>query len=93
MSQRVELPKGCYGLDVPGGGRYDATRPGGHVTVSEGDARKIRKANGESGMLTAGAGLVIGTRRGQRCTSQTCGFLAQVWAKSCPRCNSPTTEE
>lgn len=93
MSQRVELPSGCYGLDVPGGGRYNATRPGGHVTVNDSDARRIKKSNGESGMLTAGARLTIGTRRGQRCTSQTCGFLAQAWATKCPRCDSPTVEE
>lgn len=93
MSQRVELPKGCYGLDVPGGGRYNATRSGGHVTVTDTDARKIKSANGDSGMLGSATRLALGTKRGQRCTSETCGFLAQVWAQSCPRCSSPTIEE
>lgn len=83
MSQRVELPKGCYGLDVPGGGRYDASRSGGHVTVSDADAAKINKANGQSGMLRAATALAIGTKRGMRCS---CSFLAQAWATSCPRC-------
>lgn len=93
MSQRVELPRGCYGLDVPGGGKYNATRSGGHVVVSDRDASLIKKANGESGMLKAGAGVTIGTRNGRRCDSSDCGFLAQNWSQECPRCGSPTTQE
>ncbi len=96
MSQRVELPKGCYGLDVPGGGKYNATRSGGSVTVSDRDAAKIKKANGQSGMLSAGTALTIGTRTGKRCNDDNdrgCGFLAQGWSISCPRCGSTVTEE
>lgn len=91
MSQRVELPKGCYGLDVPGGGKYDATRTGGSVTVSDRDAALINRANGQSGMLKAATALTIGTKRGKRCA---CSFLAQSWATSCPRCGgTELTEE
>jgi hypothetical protein len=92
MTERVALPPGCYGLDMPGGKKYTADKPGSTITVEDHHAKQIAKSsNAYHGIVSGGASYSVGTRTGRRCTS--CGFLAQSWSSTCPRCDGPTEAE
>ena len=89
---RVSLPPGCYGLKVRGMGKTPNVRPGSSVTVTDEQARAIKKSpNGQLGIVSAGQSLAIATKKGRWCGA--CRFLAQSWSVACPRCGGATTEE
>jgi hypothetical protein len=88
MSARVELPKGCYGLECADGTKYTAD-PGGHIEVSDRHAAAIKTSqHGQIGMLSASKAYHLGTKRGRRCPR--CHFLGQAWSVECPRCGTLT---
>lgn len=88
MTTRVELPPGCYGLQMADGTQYDA-KPGGAVTVEDRHASAIKTStNGKAGVLSATKAYSLGTKTGRRC--EPCGFLGQAWSTSCPRCGGAT---
>lgn len=92
---KVNLPGGakggCYGIKMEDGTVYKG-RPGKAVEVEDHHARAISKSsNGKLGIVSSSVALGIGTRLGKRCT--TCGFLAQGWSSSCPRCGGEVLEE
>lgn len=91
MSEKVALPPGCYGLDLPGGQKVTG-KPGSTVTVEDHQAKLINKSsNAHYGIVSSGLSYTVGTRHGRRCVS--CHFLAQSWSTTCPRCGEETTEE
>jgi hypothetical protein len=86
---RVQLPDGCYGLEMASGRKYDAPRSGGTVEVDPADARYIGTSfYGQSGIMRGGEQFCIGTRKGRRCPE--CTRIWQAWSALCPRCNKPT---
>jgi hypothetical protein len=90
---RVQLPDGCYGLDMADGKKYTA-RPGDYVNVSDNHARQIKKSfYGGSGIMRGGEQFVIGTRAGRWCRSCAPARLWNSWNATCPRCGAETTEE
>lgn len=92
MSERVALPPGCFGLSMPDGKKYTASRPGQTVTVEDRHAKQIEKSsNGHHGIVSGGMSYGVGTKGGRRCTG--CAFLAQSWSHQCPRCGADTVEE
>jgi hypothetical protein len=89
----LELPPGCFGIQMPNGQEFNS-KPGGKVDVPDEYVPAINASNaGRNGIVTTGRSYALGTPRGMRCTSSECGFLAQAWATECPRCKSPTQEE
>lgn len=87
---RVQLPKGCYGLEMADGSTYNG-KPGGHVDVDDRHAASINTStNGQLGLVSSTRYLSIGTRVGRRCPA--CQFHAQAWSTTCPRCGT-TTED
>lgn len=84
MTQLVQLPPGCAGLD-PGGGQRPimADRPGGHVTISDAhaDALNEQPGNGTAGVVNGRPGMVLATRKGQRCPA--CDRRWQAWTTEC----------
>lgn len=92
MSEKVALPAGCYGLDMPDGTKYSG-KPGSTVTVEDHHAKQVQRSSNAHWGIISGRGVYtgIGTKRGRRCDD--CGFLAQAWSTACPRCAGHTTEE
>jgi hypothetical protein len=96
VATTLQLPSGCYGIQMPGGQEING-RPGGRISVPDEYVPAIKASNaGRNGILDTQRGTALGTRRGRRCLDQYeqgCTFLAQAWSTSCPRCGSPTQEE
>jgi hypothetical protein len=89
---RVNLSPHCYGVKDAATGKKINGKPGGTITVSDETAKRItRSSNGQLGIISGGESLAIGTKTGRRCTA--CGFLAQAWSESCPRCGGVTEKE
>jgi hypothetical protein len=92
MPTRVQLPKGCTGLDARDGKRYDATRPGGSVVIEDRHASQLAasaNSNRSTGLLSANQPLSFGTKAGRWCAA--CRRLWNVWNDSCPRCGGSTS--
>lgn len=86
---KVQLPEGCYGLDMADGKKYKANRPGGTVEVSSKDAHYIDTSfYGQQGIMTGRERFSFGTRKGQWCGP--CRRLWNVWNKTCPKCGAET---
>jgi lipopolysaccharide biosynthesis regulator YciM len=91
MSQRIELPPGCKGLDFPDGSRYGA-RPGTHVMVEDHHADQIKTSIHDApGVLRSQRTHMLATKAGRWCVP--CRFAAQIWSVECPKCGRPTTLE
>lgn len=89
---RVQLPPGCYGIDLPGGGRYSG-KPGSVVDVSDEHARAINKSwYSATGVMSAEQQYAIGTRTARVCS---CNPLRRwnSWSITCPRCGAETSLE
>jgi hypothetical protein len=85
----VQLPDGCYGLDMANGKQYTAG-PGGRVDVDAADAKFIGTSfYGQSGIMRGGPQFSIGTKTGRWCAA--CKRAWQNWSASCPRCGADTT--
>lgn len=86
---KVQLPEGCYGLDMANGKKYKADKPGGQVEVSAKDAHYIDTSfYGQTGIMSGRESFTFGTRKGQVCAP--CRRLWNVWSKQCPRCGEDT---
>jgi hypothetical protein len=86
---KVNLPPGCYGFDAKDGTRYNANRPGGHVTVDDRHARAINQGQyGQQDFISAKGAQSFGTKAGQLCES--CGRTWNAWNSVCPKCDIPT---
>jgi hypothetical protein len=92
---RIQLPDGCYGLDMAdGSGKKYTARPGDRVEVSDNHARMIRNSYyGSAGIMSGSEQYAIGTKRGRWCTTCQPARIWNVWNASCPRCGADTTEE
>lgn len=89
---RIALPPGCYGLKFANGSKTPNARPGSSITVSDEQARAIRKSsNGRLGIVGSQQVTAFRGGHGRRCTS--CSFLAWGWSMTCPRCGELTEEE
>lgn len=87
---KVQLPDGCYGLEMASGKKYRAGKPGGAVEVSSSDAHYINTSwYGQSGVMNGSAQFALGTKRGRFCTA--CKRVWQAWSEHCPRCGQDTT--
>jgi hypothetical protein len=95
MSVKVQLPPGCGGVTVDDGTRYNASKSGGVVEVSDKHGREISRNNqyngNIAGILNPNPGLVVGTKRGQRCVN--CRRVWQAWSVTCPRCGLETVSD
>jgi hypothetical protein len=86
---RVQLPDGCYGLDMANGRQYTAD-PGGQVNVDAADAKYINTSfYGTAGIMRGGPQFSIGTRLGRWCAG--CKRIWQNWSTFCPKCSAETT--
>jgi hypothetical protein len=89
---RVQLPTGCFGLEMADGTKYDSSKLGGYVDVDDRHAGSITtSSNGRVGLVSTSRPAVLATRAGRRCPE--CGFAAQAWTTTCPRCGTQTEEE
>jgi hypothetical protein len=87
---RVQLPNGCYKLDMANGVSYKADKPGGSVEVTGRDAHFIDTSfYGQTGIMRGSAQFAFGTRKGRLC--EACNRLWNVWSTECPRCGEGTT--
>ena len=92
MTQKIELPPGCYGTEMADGTKYTARKPGGTIDVEEHHARAIDKSQHAGiGLLRSTRTFRLATRNGRHCPQ--CGFSAQCWTKTCPRCHVGTEED
>jgi hypothetical protein len=86
---RVQLPDGCYGLDMANGKNYKADKPGGSVEVSSRDAHFIDTSfYGQAGIMRGSSQFAFGTRKGRRCAP--CKRTWNAWSDFCPRCGAGT---
>jgi hypothetical protein len=84
----IQLPNGCYGLQMPDGKEINS-RPGGRVDVPDEYVPLVDGSSAaRSGTITTRRGFTLGTREGRWCAP--CRFLAQGWSDRCPKCNGPT---
>lgn len=86
-SMRLTVPKGCVGVEMRGGTKYDASRTG---TVDLPDHHAARALANQKDLLGKPS-TAIGTKAGRRCPG--CRFLAQAWTRTCPRCGTTTVAE
>lgn len=93
MGLKVNLPEGCFGLDMADGSRYTANRDG-RVEVSDTHASAIKAGYyGQSGLLVATEPFAMGTKRVRWCTTCQPHRRWNAWNDECPRCGTPTSEE
>jgi hypothetical protein len=92
---RIQLPDGCYGLDMADGtGRKYTAKPGDKVEVSENHARMIKKSfYGDAGIMSGSESYAMGTKTGRWCRSCQPARLWNAWNGLCPRCGADTIEE
>jgi hypothetical protein len=89
---RVQLPDGCYGLDMANGKKYTADKPGGQVEVTERDSKYIGTSwYGQTGVMSGSQTLSFGTKRGRWCW--TCRRLWNSWTTVCHKCGELTAPE
>lgn len=84
----MQLPNGCYGIQMPGGEEINS-KPGGRIDVPDEYVPYVNASTaGRTGTLSTRRGYSLGTRRGRWCAA--CRFLAQAWSDRCPKCDGPT---
>ena len=83
--------KGCMGVDMPDGTRYEANN--GKVTVEARHAKQLlRSSTGRFGVVAeAVTGFADIGQPGRVCAA--CGFHAHHWTTECPRCTAPLGEQ
>lgn len=90
---RVQLPEGCYGLDLADGTKYTG-KPGTKIEVSEDHARQINRSwYGSTGVMRGEEHLAIGTKRARVCTHCVPTRRWNAWNDTCQRCGESTIEE
>jgi hypothetical protein len=86
----IQMPDGCYGLQMPGGKDINS-RPGGRVDVPDEYIPFVENSTAaKAGTITTRRGFNLGTRKGRWCAA--CRFLAQAWSDRCPKCTGPTQQ-
>jgi len=89
----IQLPDGCYGVEMPWGESRNA-KPGGRISVPDEYVPVIEGSSASrDGLISTQRGFTVGTRRGRPCNDDheiNCLFVAQVWSDACPRCGSTT---
>ncbi len=89
----MQLPEGCFGLDMADGTRYSG-RPGDVVTVADEHASAINKSwYRQAGVMRGEMTYAIGTRRARVCTTCRPTRKWNLWNTTCPRCGQPTDIE
>jgi lipopolysaccharide biosynthesis regulator YciM len=92
MTTKVNLPPGCYGTEMADGTKYTAKKPGGTIDMADRHARAMDKSQHAGiGLLSSTHSFRLATKNGRHCPA--CGFSAQCWSKSCPRCDQPTVPD
>jgi hypothetical protein len=87
------VPKGCTGVELPNGKKYDATR-GGKVKID--DAREAKYA---SKTVLAGNGVLSRTVttfsevKGTSKVCSSCSFVGWKWQVTCPKCSGEMIQE
>jgi hypothetical protein len=90
---RVQLPDGCYGLDMADGTKYSG-KPGDVVTVEGRHSREINKSYYRgAGILRGDQTYAMGTKTARVCVECTPSRRWNAWNAVCPRCGAPTQEE
>lgn len=90
---RVQLPPGCYGLEMQDGTKYNRHRDGS-IQVSDRHADAIRRNwAGQTGVVVADEPHTIGTRHGRWCTNCQPTRVWNAWNKTCPKCGAATVLE
>ncbi len=90
---RIQLPEGCYGLDLADGTKYTG-KPGTKIDVSDDHARAINKSwYGSAGVMRGEEHLAVGTKKARVCTTCVPSRRWNVWTTFCPRCGTATSEE
>ena len=84
---KVALPKGCYGVEFPGGQKFNANKRG-VVDVPDKLAKQIKTSTvgeGNLGVISSleRQGLGHNIEGGRACP--TCAFRGFKWQKTCPR--------
>jgi Zn finger protein HypA/HybF involved in hydrogenase expression len=90
---RVNLPPGCYGIQMEDGTKYDRDRSG-RVEVADHHAAAIDASwYRETGVMVGTERHTIATKTGRWCATCQPARLWNRWNISCPRCGATTTEE
>lgn len=88
MTARIELPPGCYGTEMADGTKYTG-KPGTSIEVEDHHASAIATSRHAGiGLLSATRSYRLATKKGRHCPE--CGFSAQCWSLTCPRCGTGT---
>jgi hypothetical protein len=89
---RVNLPPGCYGIEVAG---YKSRRvkPGSHLDIDNPRVARLigKSSNTELGIISNKELVGIGTKAGRWC--KPCKRLWQAWSETCPKCGLETEPE
>jgi hypothetical protein len=80
----LRVPPGCTGLQMEGGGRYDATRTGRVSVDNPAHVRQIKKASEASGEPIREA-LFAATPGGPSRVCPVCAFVGYGWQENCPK--------
>jgi hypothetical protein len=85
----ITLPKGCTGMTMADGTRYNSHN---HRVTLEGNHADAFKKDGNYDYIGGPVNSMsdIPTRPNE---CSTCGFNAWPWQKMCPRCSRPTHSE
>lgn len=86
---KVTLPKGCAGLDMADGTKYNAGADGA-VDMSSDHARYLKTSwYGQHGVMNSQT-LSFGTKKTMLC--YPCKRAWNAWSVTCPKCGQPTVE-
>lgn len=71
------------------GTKYTAKKPGGTVEIDDRHVDAVRKSQHKDiGLLSHNMTHRLRTKTGRSCPG--CGFSAQSWSYTCPRCSTDT---
>lgn len=87
---KVTLPKGCTGLDMADGTKYNADGRG-RVEMDSKHSKYLKTSwYGQTGVMSDSQSLSFGTKRSRLCGP--CKRAWNAWSTQCPRCGEPTIE-
>jgi len=91
MARRINMPPGCYGLEMQDGTKYNANRDG-QVLVADRHTDAIKRQYGPTGLLASDESHTLGTKTFRVCPKHPLTRW-QAWSESCPKCGSATELE
>ena len=83
--------KGCQGLDMPDGSRYEARNGKVDIDNPAHVRQALRSGNGDLGAIAVPVTGFGAVARGERRCG--CGFTAFRWQHRCPKCGVDLPEE